>query len=437
MAWLSDWAKRIEITVDNTNIDSDLTHFPIPIVLGTAVGQSSDDVSAVFDELTSDANRKKIAVTKDDGTTQIYVEIERWDDANEEAVLWVSKSDLELSSSGASTLYLYYDSTKADNTTYVGDTTDAVAQNVWDGNYTYVSHDGGMTDSVGSNSGTDNCDATGNDGLLGNGKEFDGNGDHVALNSTITLSSGGDWTLEFAYYMQAGSSSHRIFGNNDSTSTDFQRKDDDDVYLQHDGGSALNLGPADFSADEDRWVCGVLYNSSGTIYYEQDASAKGNASQGTDFSLNDWGGGHANKQNENLDGFLDELRVSDVARSAAWRKANYYAQTDNLLTFGTEEEQVATVTAYKIYGEVRVKSVLSNRPVRIYNRSTGNLVAKANSVGGSYEVSNQEDGTHISGEFVSGELISGEYYYAVCVSNVSGEYSSDIIDKVKPEQYTI
>jgi hypothetical protein len=43
--------KRIKITIDNTNIDSDLTHFPVPIVFGASVGQSDQDVSDIFDAL--------------------------------------------------------------------------------------------------------------------------------------------------------------------------------------------------------------------------------------------------------------------------------------------------------------------------------------------------------------------------------------------------
>ena len=76
MGWLSGWSKRIKITVDNTYIDNDLTHFPIPILLGESVGQTNIDVSDIFDVL--GVNSKKIAVTKSDGLTQLYVEIERW-----------------------------------------------------------------------------------------------------------------------------------------------------------------------------------------------------------------------------------------------------------------------------------------------------------------------------------------------------------------------
>ena len=114
MAWLGTWAKRIAITIDHTKVDADLVDFPVCIHLAAAAGISSDDVSAVFDELTLDANRKKIAVTTSNGTSECYVEIEKWDTANEQAFLHVKVPSV--SSSADTTLYIYYDSTQSDNT---------------------------------------------------------------------------------------------------------------------------------------------------------------------------------------------------------------------------------------------------------------------------------------------------------------------------------
>ena len=56
MAWLGNWKFRRKVTVSNTNIDSNLTHFPLLLTLGTSVGTGNTDVSSIFDVLTSDAN---------------------------------------------------------------------------------------------------------------------------------------------------------------------------------------------------------------------------------------------------------------------------------------------------------------------------------------------------------------------------------------------
>ena len=88
MSWLSSFNKRIKLTVDNTNVDGTLSNFPVLVKLSNSSGISSTDVTSVFTELGSDANRKKIAVTTSDGETQCYVEIERFDYSNSVAELF-------------------------------------------------------------------------------------------------------------------------------------------------------------------------------------------------------------------------------------------------------------------------------------------------------------------------------------------------------------
>jgi len=144
MAWLCNWKKRVKLTIDNNDIDSALIDFPILIYLSASSGRNSDDISCVFDELGNNDNRKKIAVTKNDGTTQCYVEIERWDHANEKA--WLHIKVPNISSSSDTDLYLYYDSNQSDNTTYVGDVEERTE--VWNSNYKGVYHLGELISGV-------------------------------------------------------------------------------------------------------------------------------------------------------------------------------------------------------------------------------------------------------------------------------------------------
>jgi hypothetical protein len=133
MAWLSDWSKRIKLTIDSWYIDENLTDFPVLLTLVSGTNSAN-----VFNELVTVSGTKKIAITTDNGISQCYVEIERWDWVAEEANLWVKVPTI---ASGVDTdLYLYYDSTKSDNTYYIGDSGDAVARNVWDDNFVGVYH---------------------------------------------------------------------------------------------------------------------------------------------------------------------------------------------------------------------------------------------------------------------------------------------------------
>ncbi len=106
VGWLDHWAKRIKITIDHNDIDAALTDFPHLIHIGESSGYNNKDLTCVFDELKSDANRKKIAVTTGDGITQCYVEIDGWDHENKKAWLWVKIPHVDPDED--TVLYLYY-----------------------------------------------------------------------------------------------------------------------------------------------------------------------------------------------------------------------------------------------------------------------------------------------------------------------------------------
>lgn len=87
-------------------------------------------------------NRKKIAITKDDGTTQIFGEIELWDSINENAVIWVSKHDLIIDDAATTYLYLYYDSAQDGNNNYISNTNEKnTITNITGDNFTGANDD--------------------------------------------------------------------------------------------------------------------------------------------------------------------------------------------------------------------------------------------------------------------------------------------------------
>ena len=134
--WLPGWANRIQLAIDHTRVASPLPNLPVLIRVSASSGTNSADVSSVFSTLGS--NSQKIAVTTADGTTQTYVEIVRWDSAARQAYLWTSVPTI--SSTTDTVLFFYYDNSQVNNTTYVGATGSAAAQNVWDDNFVSVWH---------------------------------------------------------------------------------------------------------------------------------------------------------------------------------------------------------------------------------------------------------------------------------------------------------
>jgi len=370
MGWLDDWAKRIELTIDNTNIDSDLTNFPVLIYLSAASGIGDVDVSAVFDELTADANRKKIAVTSSDGTTQLYVEIERWDDANEKAWLWVKVPSVTAASS--TTLYLYYDSAKADNTTYVGDTGDTPAQNVWDSNFVGVWHmaqdpNGDGADAIkdstsNANHGTPAGAMTSADlvdGKIGKTIDFDGGDDYIDLGNDSNLEPGtGPFTWETLINSSDTSVRMCVLGKQNQSSP-FSYEGWVIRISQAGNDRKLHIQLIEDSATAAIKVKGstALFDSTDyniTISYDGSEAASGismfvngvgeteiiemDTLSSTITCTKDAHIGSAGDTGSNyFGGIIDEVRMSTTARSAVWIKSTYYSNWDDLISWGEEE----------------------------------------------------------------------------------------------------
>ena len=52
----ADWRNGVELRIDHTKIDEDLTNFPLRVHLGNSSGINSIDLTSIVDELRIDAN---------------------------------------------------------------------------------------------------------------------------------------------------------------------------------------------------------------------------------------------------------------------------------------------------------------------------------------------------------------------------------------------
>jgi hypothetical protein len=352
MAWLGTWAKRISITADHTLVDSDLTDFPVLLKVSTSSGITSADISAIFDELTSDANRKKIAITKSDEITECYCEIDNWDDATETAYLWVKCPSM--SSSVDQVFYIYYDSAQLDNTSYVGDTGDTPAENVWDSNFKMVHHMKDTTTSTITDSTSNSQDGTkkaANEPIEANGKihkgqDFDGSNDYIQCGTGLALTT---WTQSLIVYRQVdgGSNNERWLTNGDIDNFNYAIQLATSKVIQVNmkdtaGGNnyirsvatipltAHNMCVGTFDGTHLKiFIQGALDKTSG------DLSAK---TPKTDVYQQQIGRlGFSSIWYYKANSIFSEVRISNIARSAAWNKADYNSCWDTLFTYGSEE----------------------------------------------------------------------------------------------------
>jgi hypothetical protein len=111
--WLSGWAYRKQITINHSKIDSDLTDFQMAVIIN-----SSD--TNFWNHCNS---RENLVFTSSDGTTELYSEVERFDNTTDKLEAWVRVPSV--SSSADTIIYMYYDSSspthgKADSTSTWG-----------------------------------------------------------------------------------------------------------------------------------------------------------------------------------------------------------------------------------------------------------------------------------------------------------------------------
>lgn len=354
--WLGEWAKRISITISNTNVDSGLTNFPTLIHLSASSGSDSDDVTAIFDELTADANRKKIAVTTSDGETECYVEIEKWDDGNEEAWIWVKVPTI--SSSANTTLYIYYDSSQANNDTYIGDTGDSPAQSVWDDDFVGVWHmaqdpTGGanaIKDSTSNaNHGTGFNMESGDlvNGAIGKGLDFDGSDEYVGVSENSGLEPA-SLTVEcmayFATFSDTGWIAKTEAGEGvwDNFTEGYLLRGEtpgNDIHFLIGDGSRNSKTILDPPAESWSHVVGTFDGTAKQmrIFYNGSESFTAVTISDQIVYTNTGDVYFARADTTYTDIALDEVRISKIARAAAWTKGTYYSNEDDIMTFGNEE----------------------------------------------------------------------------------------------------
>lgn len=360
--WLSgEWDQRVPFTVDSGDIDENLTNFPFLLYISGSSGISSDDLTAVFDEV--GANSLKIAVTQGEDT-ECYVEIEGWDDGGEEAWLWVRAPSI--SDSVDEQFYLYYDNDHADNAAYVGVVGSGPGELVWDANFQMVLH---LSEAAGnfldSTSNDNDASAQGNGvtretELINGGVHLDGSSDFIRQ-ETAGLGSGWDNVTVESW------ASFDALGGDRVIAEAWAGAPTEDylfLYYRH-ADTQMQTRDAYSDNTNDVQLFGTIppalttwYHYAGTrirndfIYgYENGVETQGPASP--DLALDTYTykmyfGIYSDGTTKDFDGPLDEIRLSDSARSAAWLAATYEAGRDELLEFAASEHRPPTIMSASI-----------------------------------------------------------------------------------------
>lgn len=352
------------MVVEPNTVEEDLTNFPLCIRINTS-SQDGYNSSFILDKI-SYTDRKKIAVTYGDGAqeTECYVEIESWDDIARDVCLWakiptILKDDYTF-------IKFYYDRFHVENTTYIGDTGDSPAQQVWDTDNAGVWHfaTNPPEDSTG-NATTPTVYGTANvvQGFLGKALEFTTNFTYVDFGNVANLTN--YITVELLLNVTTGS-------NILSKGTQYYIKDTSSIYAEFlNGSSSLERVSSYINIQNQGWkyLVWIYDNDSPGVnsFIKIDSDERSKYLSGPLVSSSD--SLYLGASSNSILGKICDLRISNIRRSYYWLEAQRINFNDDMLK----------VMKYYVSGRTKLLEVPTPMQVSLYKRSTGKLVSTTTS----------------------------------------------------------
>ncbi len=367
MAWLTGWGFRKEITVQDANVDGNLTDFP------TLVKRIAD---ADLHEARADGF--DIRFTQSDGETLLKYEREYWTGGNGSAAtayLWVKVPSIL--ATGGATIYMYYG--KAD----APDGEDAV--NVWDANYKMVQHMSGASAIACDDSTSNNNDVIADSGApvyQQAGKihyAIDFNNatpDYLRIADSASLAMPNEFWISLWFkttYVNKGEFVSKHPGDYEILYRGF-----DELIAANWGDSTgqktINVTMA-AAFDEGNWHHLVIWMEKDTgvlkvwLDFTDYKTSTGTASTGS-LSNELWIAESVSGANEPFDGLLDEVRIGSTDRGVNWIKFEHanINEADNELTWASEETPAGGEFVYA--GDVPL-ALIGSSPTGILNMVYG------------------------------------------------------------------
>lgn len=331
--------------IDSSVIDTDLEDYPVLLHLSSLSGKNSYDVTNIFSILGS--NSKKIKVTTDaEGLIQCYVEIDYWDESTNEAWIWI-KIPL-ISSTSDTRIYVWYNNNSEDNATYIGNTGEEPATNVWDSDFLAVYHMNGVLDSTLNTNDLTDTSTSDAEGLIGKCRYFAGSDSNYLSITSSSFNLPNLFTVQCSYKGDGTQVSYATIHGKDNGYADrnwwaaFTLTTEYDWFRASysENSTYIDVNTGISVVDDENWhTHSIRYDNTTLQQADIDVDLTNgkltgltNSLQGTDsvFSI----GKSATTAGRYFKGWIDELRISSVRRDDSWIKADYYNWNDNFLTFG-------------------------------------------------------------------------------------------------------
>lgn len=320
----SAWLYRDVITINATEVDDDLTDFPVYVDL-------SDFDSSFFANVNADGG--DIRITESDGLTEVPREIVSISTGGETGELYFKATTL--SSTTNSTFYVYYGNS-GESDYPIDDPLGA--ENVWDDDFLAVYH---MEDEDAVDSTSFDRDATAvgtlttTTGILGTAVSITDSGgdDYINLNSNLSeLNGGSEVTISTWVNVNEDGADDVLFATQSGTPIliwdNISGTTNNDTYTFSVGGTGtgnrVDAAPTGISAG-GTWQLVTSAMQAGNRYIYVDGVLR-NTRTGAETTIpTNTGGSNIGRWQTAFDfgGLVDEFRISQIERSADWIAAEY------------------------------------------------------------------------------------------------------------------
>jgi len=359
-AWYdTGWGRRVRIEIDRDQVVHDGTpaatyaDFPV-LVCATGLSNIKDDGA-------------DIRFTKDDGFWELPREIESYDSGTLYA--WVKVTlDKDEDDTSNQVIYMYYDNP---STTEPGEGSTYGAESVWTNGYEAVHHllNGPSTSQVMDSTSNDNDGTKHYDGEPAQqtgkiyfGQDFDAIDDWIDVSDDDSISITGNMTIEAWVNAEDFDDYRGIVGKTNSNVAapyDFYLADSDTtwpvgcsvgapVFLRG-NGTVYDLTYGATAVTADQWMHVAVTMESTTVHHYLDGADNDSGDTTLDATTGDDDTalriGSRDDAGPMMLGMLDEVRISSVARSAAWIETSY----NNMST-------ADTTCDFTIFGDEQVDS---------------------------------------------------------------------------------
>ena len=337
----SSWLARRKITFDNSALSGSLTNFPVLVSV----------TSSQINYAKTQNRGQDIRFVDADGTTALSYEIEKWDESGT-SLIWVKVPTL--SNNNTDYIYMYYHNTTA--------TDNQSVTSVWDTNHKGVWHlatDTSLSTSDSTTNGNNgnNTSASATTGKVDGGASYNGTTSKIIAPATSSLNIGSGSGITMSTWVNPSAVAGFVpileYGNSANYGVHlWNYPSSGKLYLnvKQTNGTDHQATTTGTPLTASAWQhLTVTYNSSTgavAIYHNGTSQSLDSSNLGafTPQTSYDFNIGHRPNAGgpAYFAGSMDEVRVSDVVRSADWVKADYNSTNNTMNGFGTEDVYGAT-----------------------------------------------------------------------------------------------